>query len=605
MKRSHALPFGAEPVEAGVRFRLWAPGAARVELGLREPGGGLAWRDLMPASGGWHEVLATDARAGTRYRYRLDGADEIPDPAARYNPGDVHGDSEVVDPASFEWTDADWRGRPWHEAVIYELHVGTFTPEGTLRSALARLDHLVELGVTAVELMPLADFPGARNWGYDGVLPYAPEARYGAPDDLKAFVAGAHARGLMVLLDVVYNHFGPEGNYLHRIAPPFFTERHHTPWGAAIDFEGTQARAVRDYFIHNALYWLEEFHFDGLRFDAVHAIVDASQPDILSEIAAAVHGGPGRTRPIHLVLENDRNEARRLTRDAARRPIQYTAQWNDDFHHAMHRLLTGETASYYADYADAPLAQVGRCLAEGFAFQGELSAFRGEARGEASTALPPEAFVDFLQNHDQVGNRAQGERLSALVPEDALRAAVAILLLAPSPPLLFMGEEFGAATPFQFFCDFEPGLAQAVREGRRREFAGLIHDGMEVPDPTSDETFRRSILDWSSLVREPHARWLALYRTLLARRRARIVPLVPRIVAGRARYACPDAHALDVEWPLDDGGRLALYVRLPQSTAATPEARDADTLHASTEGGWRVTWILCTGHPRESGDPAT
>jgi len=582
------MPFGAQPVDGGVRFRLWAPAALRVELGLADAGGELAWRDVAAANDGWYEALVTDARPGMRYRYRLDGSDVVPDPAARFNPGDVHGDSQVVDPHAFEWTDTDWRGRAWHEAVIYELHVGTFTAEGTFRAAIGRLDHLVALGVTMVELMPLADFPGARNWGYDGVLPYAPDARYGTPDDLKALVVAAHARGLMVMLDVVYNHFGPEGNYLHRLAPPFFTERHRTPWGAAIDF--ASARAVRDFFVHNALYWLEEFHFDGLRLDAVHAIVDDSTPDVLTELAAAVHAGPGRARPVHLVLENDRNEARRLARDERRRPLHYTAQWNDDFHHAVHHLITGETASYYADYAGAPLRRIGRCLAEGFAYQGETSAFRGEPRGEPSATLPPEAFVNFLQNHDQVGNRALGERLAAIAPEQPLRAALAIMLLAPSPPLLFMGEEFGAQTPFQFFCDFGPDLAQAVRAGRGRELSGLIEDGVDAPDPTADEAFRHSKLDWSSLEHEPHAAWLALYRRLIAQRHASIVPLIPRIVPGRATHACPDERSLDVRWPLDDGRVLALHARLPGSRLPVPDGGNDETIHGSDDGGWRVTW---------------
>jgi malto-oligosyltrehalose trehalohydrolase len=396
----------------------------------------------------------------------------------------------------------------------------------------------------------------------------------------------------MVLLDVVYNHFGPEGNHLHRVAPPFFTERHRTPWGAALDFDGARSRAVRDFFVHNALYWLEEFHFDGLRLDAVHEIVDASRPDILTELAAAVHAGPGRTRPIHLVLENDRNESRRLERDARRRTLHYTAQWNDDFHHALHRLIAGETASYYADYADAPLRHLGRSLAAGFAFQGERSAFRGAARGAPSGHLPPDAFVNFLQNHDQVGNRALGERLVAIAPGHALRFALAILLLAPSVPLLFMGEEFGAATPFQFFCDFGPELANAVRDGRSREFAGLIADGMQVPDATAEDTFRRSVLDWSSLAREPHARWHALYRELIAQRQLCIVPLVPRVLPGHAAHACPDAHSLDVRWPLDDGRVLVLHARIPGSTAAVPGDRRAETIHASDDRDWRVTWRL-------------
>ena len=566
------MPFGAELRADGVLFRLWAPGARRVELGIAEARGTLVWRDMPARDSGWYELHVGDAAAATRYRYRLDGCDVVPDPAARFNPGDVHGDSQVVDPHAFDWTDVAWRNRPWHEAVIYELHVGTFTPQGTFRAVIERLDYLARLGVTAIELMPLADFPGARNWGYAGVLPYAPDAQYGTPDDLKALVVAAHARGLMVLIDVVYNHFGPEGNYLHRLAPPFFTARHHTPWGAAIDFEGPDSRVVRDFFIHNALYWIEEFHVDGLRFDAVHAIVDASQPDVLTELATRVREGPGRARPIHLVLENDRNEAHRLVRDEGRRPQLYTAQWNDDCHHALHVLLTGESASYYADYADDPLQRLGRCLAEGFAYQGERSGFRGEPRGEPSAALPPEAFVNFLQNHDQVGNRALGERLAALAPERALRIAVAIVLLAPAPPLLFMGEEFGADTPFQFFCDFGPELAEAVRNGRREEFAGLIDDSTSVPDPTALDTFEHSTLDWSSVERNGHARWHALYVDLLARRGELVAPLIVRIVPGRASHAVPASGALDVRWPLDDGRTLVLHARLPGSNAPIPAA---------------------------------
>ncbi len=320
MKRAHAMPFGAAPGPEGVRFRLWAPGAGRVELELDDT----TYPPSLPmlaAGGGWFELVTHQAGPGTRYRYRIDGELAVPDPASRFNPGDVHGASAVVEPRAFDWSDGDWTGRPWHEAVIYELHVGTFSPAGTFRGVRERLDYLVALGVTAIELMPLADFPGARNWGYDGVLAFAPDASYGTPDELKALVAAAHAHGLMILIDVVYNHFGPEGNYLPRVAPPFFTDRHPTPWGAGLNFDGPDSRVVRDFFLHNALYWLEEFHADGLRLDAVHAIVDDSRPDFLTELARAVHEGPGRDRHVHLVLENDRNEARRLARDAKRHPL--------------------------------------------------------------------------------------------------------------------------------------------------------------------------------------------------------------------------------------------------------------------------------------------
>jgi malto-oligosyltrehalose trehalohydrolase len=479
--------------------------------------------------------------------------------------------------------------------------VGTFSPEGTFAGVEARLDDLADLGVTAIELMPLADFPGKRNWGYDGVLPFAPDASYGTPDDLRSLVAAAHARNLMVLIDVVYNHFGPEGNYLHRLAPPFFTTRHSTPWGDGLNFDGRESRTVRDFFIHNALYWLTEFNADGLRLDAVHAIADDSRPDFLTELADAVRAGPGRER--HLVLENDHNEAQRLVRDAAGHPLHFTAQWNDDFHHALHRLLTGEVEGYYADYADAPLARLGRCLAEGFDYQGEKSAYRGRARGTPSAALPPGAFVNFLQNHDQVGNRARGERLHTLADTGALRAALAILLLAPSPPLLFMGEEFGAATPFLYFCDFEPELNEAVRKGRGEEFAGMAQarGGDDAPptEPGSVDAYSRSVMDWTGLGRRPHADWLAWYRELLRCRHDAIVPLVPRIRAGAARHRSDGRRELDVHWPLDDGRSLVLRARIDAPLPAPPAGSQA--IHLTPADGssqWSAAWHVEPGEAR-------
>src|SRR5512134_1070251 len=409
MRRRHDMPFGAALRDDGAtRFRLWAPGARRVDLALAHDVA-RAELSMAPHEGGWYETVAPDAPAGTRYAFRIDGGIAVPDPASRFNPEDVHAPSLVVDPLAFEWRDADWRGRPWEEAVVYELHVGTFTPAGTFAAASERLDDLVDLGVTAIELMPVADFPGRRNWGYDGVLPFAPDASYGTPEDLKRLVVAAHSRGLMMLLDVVYNHFGPEGNYLHLYAPQFFNPAHETPWGAAINFDGEHARTVRDFFVHNALYWLEEYCFDGLRLDAVHAVADDSAPDIVAEIAGAVRSGPGRDRHVHVVLENDGNHARYLAREAGGRPALATAQWNDDVHHAAHVLLTGETDGYYADYVEDSTRLLGRCLAEGYAYQGDVSRFRRQrARGEPSASLPPAAFVSLLQNHDQVGNRAFG-----------------------------------------------------------------------------------------------------------------------------------------------------------------------------------------------------
>jgi malto-oligosyltrehalose trehalohydrolase len=606
MKRVHAMPFGATVLDSGgVRFRLWAPAARAVELCIEEQRTAITL-PLHAQADGWFELETPQARAGSRYRYRIDGDLLVPDPAARFNPGDVHGASAVVDPAAFDWQDGNWRGRRWDEAVIYELHVGTFSPEGDFQGVERRLDYLEKLGVTALELMPVADFSGARNWGYDGVLPFAPDSSYGRPEQLKHLIQSAHARGLMVLLDVVYNHFGPDGNYLHAYAPQFFTERYHTPWGGAINFADAHSRTVRGFFIHNALYWLEEFHFDGLRLDAVHAIRDESIPDILVELAEAVRLGPGQERAVHLVLENDRNQASYLQRDASGRARLYNAQWNDDIHHALHLIATGERDGYYADYADRPLWHLGRCLTQGFAFQGDPSPFRGgETRGEPSAMLPPAAFIAFLQNHDQVGNRALGERLCMTVGSQRLRALTALWLLAPSPPLLFMGEEFGARTPFLFFCDFHGELAEAVREGRRREFARFerFRDPQargQIPDPNLAATFERSKLDWSSLDADEHRQWLELYAELLALRRDRIVPLLHDLRAGKAAFQLQGSAGLQVTWELaDEGRRLTLLANLSDQVLTGVPSRAGTEIyasHAPPPGGqmapWSVVWLL-------------
>jgi malto-oligosyltrehalose trehalohydrolase len=580
------MPFGAELRPDGkTRFRLWAPACRRVELAVR----GATPLAMAALPGGWFEAVAA-APPGTAYAFSLDGGQRVPDPASRSNPEDVHGPSRVVDPLAYEWHDDGWRGRPWTEAVVYELHVGTFTPRGTFAAALDRLDYLVDLGVTALELMPVADFPGARNWGYDGALPFAPDAAYGTPDELKHLVDAAHARGLMVLLDVVYNHFGPEGNYLHLYAPQFFHRRRSTPWGAAIHFAGP----VREFFVHNALYWLEEFRFDGLRLDAVHAIVDDTEPDIVAEIARCVRDGPGRTRAIHLVLENDRNEAHRLVRDRAGAPVVGTAQWNDDAHHALHVLATGENDGYYADYADGAPGRLGRALAEGFAYQGERSVYRGHRRGSPSGALPPCAFVNFLQSHDQVGNRACGERIGALAPAPAVEAAVACLLLAPQVPMLFMGEEFDASTPFLYFCAFGAELGAAVAAGRREEFARFARfrdpaARNAIPDPNDSTSFERSKLHWQELEREPHRRRRALYRWLLELRREAIVPRLPGTGGGRYAVAGP---VVSVAWTLGDGARLGFVANFAPTASAPVPLPSGETLYASGAAGARARGVL-------------
>ncbi len=596
------MPFGAEVDDGGgVRFRLWAPAVSALVLELESQGG--VESIAMARDGGWFSAVVSHARPGMRYRYRLPDGRRVPDPASRAQPDDVHGASEVIDPTAFAWRDGDWRGRPFHEAVFYELHVGTFTPEGTFAAAAARLDELADLGVTAVELMPVAEAPGQRGWGYDGVFPFAPESSYGRPDDLKRFVEAAHARRLMVFLDVVYNHFGPEGNYLPAYAPQFFTDRHHTPWGAAIDFDGPASRTVRDFFVHNARFWVEEYHVDGLRLDAVHAIHDDSTPHVLVELAEAVRGSAA-ARHVHLVLENDRNSVRHLAWVNGR-PRWYAAQWNDDFHHALHVLLTGERDGYYGDYADDPIGRLGRALAEGFAYQGDRSAHRGGApRGEPSAHLPPIAFVPFLQNHDQVGNRAFGERLRALTSARALRAAVAILLLAPSPPLLFMGEEWGTTRPFPFFCDFGPELADAVREGRRREFASFPafkneHERARIPDPGDVQTFATAVLESPDAATPTAGRWRAFYRRLLAIRQREIVPRLAEVGGHAGAFERVAESGLRVRWRLGDGSELTLLANLGLRAIQTGPAQGrrifASAPRASRSGTlppWGVVWSL-------------
>jgi len=553
--------FGPLLDASGVTFRLWAPAVREVTLVLE--------RALpMQRRGEWFEARVDGAGAGTRYRFNIDGEIDIPDPASHFQPDDVHGPSEVID-HRFAWQCPDWKGRPWEEAVFSEVHVGTFTREGSFRAVIDRLDHLADTGITALELMPLSDFPGRWNWGYDGVLPYAPDSVYGRPEDLKALIDAAHRRGLMVFLDVVYNHFGPEGNYLHRIAPQFFTDA-HTPWGGAINYENENDRV---FAIENALHWLEHYRFDGLRLDAVHAIVTPGEPRILAAMSEAVGGLAARTgRHIHLVLENDDNRAALL--DPCEEPPagHYRAQWNDDYHHAWHVLMTQEDAGYYRDYQDAP-ARIVRSLREGFAWQGEASQNRhGSPRGEPSGHLPPTAFVDFIQNHDQIGNRPKGERLTVLAGPEPLAAALTVLLLQPSPPLLFMGEEWGATEPFPFFCDFAGELADAVRNGRKKEFAEAYarHGGADIPDPLARATRDLAVLDWSAIDISPHRERFALTRALLAVRHEHIAPLIPQM--RRGADARIDDGVLVAEWAAS-GKRLQIVANLSATPKPRPDLR--------------------------------
>jgi maltooligosyltrehalose trehalohydrolase len=567
--------WGAVPAGNGRwRFRLWAPGLDRLTLrvGGRE--------EAMEAEGGgWFSTLA-EAAEGEAYAYLLSDGRAVPDPAARRQAGDVHGPSLLTPPRA----PAPWAGRPWEEAVILELHVGTFTEEGTFRAAIGELDRLAALGITAIELMPLAQFGGDRGWGYDGVLPYCPHGVYGSPDDLAALIGAAHERGLMVLLDVVYNHFGPDGNYLPVYAPAFFDEGRHTPWGAGIDYTRTP---VRRFFIENALCWLGEFGFDGLRLDAIDQIADPSEPELLVELAREVRTRlPGRQ--IHLTTEDNRNVTRLHEREAGRVTL-HTAEWNDDLHNAAHVLATGEREDYYAPFADEPLRHLGRALAEGFAFQGEGG--RGEGglgeggRGEPSAHLPPATFVDFLQNHDQTGNRALGERLISLTDADTLEALTAILILSPHIPLLFMGEEYGETRPFLFFAHFGDDLDEAVREGRRREFEGFsAFTGQEVPDPIAEETFRASKLDAARRDGSEGQAHAGRLRHLLDLRHRLIAPRLGR--TGGHCGTCLEAAEgrLAVDWRLGDA---VLSLRARFGDAALPGA-PGEVIHRTGHRGARA-----------------
>lgn len=544
--------WGPAPLEGGqTRFRLWAPDCAAVALEVE----GRAPQPMAARDDGWFEADAPMG-AGAHYRFRVAPDLAVPDPASRLQAGDVHDASLVTDPAAHHWRHPDWRGRPWHETVLYEVHAGIM---GGFKGVEAALPRLKALGVTAVELMPVADAPGARNWGYDGVLPFAPNRALGTPEELKALVDAAHGHGLMMFLDVVCNHFGPDGAYLNAYAKRFFDADIHTPWGAAINF---REPAVRAYFEECVLHWLDEYRFDGLRFDAVHAIAESEWLDAMAErVRAALPD-----RHIHLVLENEHNAARHLRPDGL-----FDAQWNDDGHNTLHPLLTGEAEGYYADFAQDAAAKLATVLAQGFLFQGQHSAHLDAPRGEPSAHLPPTAFVLFLQNHDQVGNRALGERLNALAHPDALAAASALLLLCPQIPLLFMGEEWGASAPFLFFTDHNAELAPLVREGRRREFAhfAAFRDAAQrarIPDPNDPATFAASVPDVAQAEHAPHRDILALHTHLLGLRHARIIPHLPGARALGAE-AVGEAAVL-ARWRLGDGTTLILACNLEAGAVA-------------------------------------
>ena len=571
--------------EGGICFRLWAPEEERIALAI-DGGDPVA---MNRKGNGFHEILVNDLPAGTRYMFALSSGQRVPDPASRFQPEDVDGPSEAIDPRSYCWRES-WAGHEWRDIILYELHVGAFSPQGTFAGAILKLDHLVDLGVTAVEIMPVSDFKGRWNWGYDGAILYAPDASYGRPEDFKAFVEAAHQRGIAVLLDVVYSHFGPEGNFLPLYAPDFFTSRHKTPWGDAVQFDGPNSRPVRDFFIENAEYWIEEFHLDGLRFDAVHAIKDDARPDLLDELVTRVRAR--FSRPVHLLLENESNDPQRLTRHGGEAKL-YTAQWNDDIHHVLHVAATHEESGYYAAYGSTEL--LGKAIAEGFAYQGEMMPYRNAPRGGPSAGLPPTAFVSFIQNHDQIGNRAFGERLNVLAPAEVIRALASVYLLAPQIPMLFMGEEWGATQPFPFFCDFDGELADAIKEGRREEFSRFPEFAdpdrvAKIPDPCAEATFLASKLDWGRI----DLTHLAYYRELLKTRRDFVQPLLPSIRHGGNALVVGD-QALRVIWQAHDR-RLVLDANLSSSLVEFPKSDvrpfwlcgDAGALF----GPWAVRWGL-------------
>ena len=541
------------------RFALWAPDAFSVSVELAD-GQSLP---MLPQVDGWF-VLKTRCPAGTRYRFNIDGEHDVPDPASRAQVRGPESHSIVVDPLAYRWQHTSWQGRPWHQAVIYELHVGLLGGYSEVRSHLVRL---VELGITAIELMPLAQFPGERNWGYDGVLPFAPQSSYGSPAELKQLIDTAHGLGLAVILDVVYNHFGPDGNYLHQYASGFFREDRHTPWGAAIDF---RRREVREFFIDNALMWLLEYRFDGLRLDAVHAIED---PDFLQELARRIRQQVDPGRHVWLTVENEHNQASLLNKG-------YDAQWNDDGHNALHVLLTGETEAYYADFSQQPCALLARCLSQGFVYQGQPDR-RGQPRGEPSGHLPPSAFVLFLQNHDQIGNRAFGERLQQLCPPAALHAATVLLLLSPMIPLIFMGDEVSASEPFLFFTSHHGELAEAVRQGRRNEFASFKAFAdpqvrQRIPDPNAQATFDASRV---RLIPGDYGlghRTQALYRQLLLIRQRELTARLPGAHALGANVLGP--QALSARWQLGDGSLLCIELNLGADAVAHTSQAQARTL---------------------------
>ena len=558
-------------------FLLWAPQARAVSLHfLRGSGELLA---MEPLAEGYHRATIKNLEPCSEYFYRLDAERDLPDPASRFQPQGVQGSSQIVDPNVFRWTDHDWKGTTLERSIFYELHVGTYTPEGSFDAVIRHLPELAALGVTTIELMPVAQFPGPRNWGYDGVYLFAPQNTYGGPESLQRLVDAVHRHGLSIVLDVVYNHLGPEGNYLNAYGP-YLTDRYQTPWGQAINFDVVGSDEVRRFFIENALYWLEDYHFDGLRLDAVHGIFDFGARHILAELKSAVADLSQRLgRPLHLIAESDLNDSR-ILRDPEHGGYGIDAQWSDDFHHSVHTLLTGENLGYYSDFEGVrPLVST---LRDGWYYSGQHSNYRKRRHGNSTCGISPTRFVVCNQNHDQVGNRAAGERLGHLVSEGRAHMAAAITLLSPMVPMLFQGEEWAASTPFQYFTELgDAHLRKAVTNGRRREFRAFGWPPDSIPDPQALATFERSILKWDEVQEGMHAHMLEWYRQLIELRRGRLLAFGEEAVATNAWY---DSTRSLLAYTHAD---LLVCCNLGDDTVRVPEAMGA-TLLLSSETGVRM-----------------
>ncbi len=585
--------FGALPTRGGVRFV--APSEGDLTLLIHDgPAAGRHRRD--GGATGVFDLFVPGAAAGDRYSYVIGDGEARPDPASRFQPDGVHGASQIVDPSAFDWSDAAWPGRSPRDLVIYELHVGTFSPEGTFAGAAARLGTLRDQGITAIQLMPVADFPGDRNWGYDGVSLYAPSRAYGHPDDLRRLVDRAHTLGLAVMLDVVYNHLGPEGNYLSAFHAEYFTDRHHTPWGRALNLEGPGSPLVRRFVVDNASHWIGEYHLDGLRLDATHALVEDDEGSIVREIAAAARAAA--TRPVIIHAEDHRNLAGMIQGPAAG-GWGLDGVWADDFHHVMRRLLARDEHGYYADF-QGTTAELAITIRQGWLYTGQLSPHKGAARGSDPSAVPMQRFVVCLQNHDQIGNRAMGERLHHEIAADAWRAASVVLLTVPMTPLLFMGQEWSASTRFQYFTDLEPDLGRLVTQGRRREFAAFPEFADEsrrdaIPDPQAAATHAASRLRWEERTEPGHAGIAALYRRLLALRSRHPALGASDDTAGDA--AAPDAGSL-VMRRARDGEVFWIAARL--SGAGVVDLFPPAEAHGEADGEW--TLVLSTEDPTFADD---